>query len=645
MRFDLTPASYRVLERASRLRLQRGIVAISSAKVLWALFEEDECRAAQWLQQAGLTLEHFGAAFGIQILRSPISAPAFPAGSYGISAGQYTPPPPPQQNIDPSRTGNNSPNVGNPFPEPLPPDEAEYEHQDSPEESPQDAWEPTEVPTYSLYSKLQPERKSANQSRLQFYLDDQWINIGLFTQELEDNLETVAHRFVRQDRKQSISVAGGTKQIALGTLTFTLTTEHMLLAVVLDNGDVGRYLRENGFDAAELYQRIDAPQQLTDTPAPDFAEEQLDTGVPDTGVPAKISDQPFYRLLDAAANRGREAIRVLEDYVRFILDDAGLTQRLKNFRHQFQNVLQPFPMESRLEARNTEYDVGTHLSAEGEYERPTADDLLFANFSRLQESLRSLEEFSKMFDPQTARQFEQLRYVCYTLHKETANGRRLTVEVPNLPSAVSRLPSAILYALVDVRPDESTFEQFITDIIAGGVDVIQLRDKQADDRTILARSRILKNCIATSERDVLFIMNDRPDLAVLAGADGVHVGQEELPAAQVRKIVGGMLMGVSTHSIEHAHQAVQDGADYIGAGPVFESATKEFSQLAGLVYLREVAAAVTIPVFAIGGITEDRLDEVLHTGVCRVAVGSALLNSGNPQETAERWKKRLEPSS
>ena len=203
------------------------------------------------------------------------------------------------------------------------------------------------------------------------------------------------------------------------------------------------------------------------------------------------------------------------------------------------------------------------------------------------------------------------------------------------------LNNARLYALVDARPDEETFEKFITAIIEGGVNIIQLRDKQADDRTLLARSRILKDCIAASRRNVLFIMNDRPDLAVLAGADGVHVGQEELPATLVRQIVGTLLVGVSTHSIDQARQAVLDGADYIGAGPVFESPTKDFSQFAGLDYLREVAAEIEIPAFAIGGITEERLDEVLHSGICRVAVSSVFLMSENPRETAENFKAAI----
>ena len=181
MRFDLTQASHRVLERASRLRLQRGIAAISAAKILWALFEEDECRAAQWLGEAELTLEQFLTAFGIQILQSPISAPAFPTGSYGISSGQYSSPSPLPDGIEAAPTRNNSPPVGNPYFDQPPPDESEHEQQDEPKEPIQDDWQLSEPPKYSIYSNRQQERKA---SGLQFYLDDQRINTWLFTPEL-----------------------------------------------------------------------------------------------------------------------------------------------------------------------------------------------------------------------------------------------------------------------------------------------------------------------------------------------------------------------------------------------------------------------------------------------------------------------------
>ncbi|MGC4007112.1 MAG: thiamine phosphate synthase [Pirellulales bacterium] len=125
-------------------------------------------------------------------------------------------------------------------------------------------------------------------------------------------------------------------------------------------------------------------------------------------------------------------------------------------------------------------------------------------------------------------------------------------------------------------------------------------------------------------------MNDRPDLAVLCGADGVHVGQEELPVHDVRRIVGpDMLVGVSTHSIEQARKAVLDGADYLGVGPTFPSTTKSFDAFPGLDLVRAVASEITLPAFAIGGITVENVLEVRKAGLHRIAVGGAVWNTGH----------------
>ena len=143
-------------------------------------------------------------------------------------------------------------------------------------------------------------------------------------------------------------------------------------------------------------------------------------------------------------------------------------------------------------------------------------------------------------------------------------------------------------------------------------------------------------------RRPLMIINDRPDLAVLSSADGVHVGQEELSVADVRAIVGPKrLIGVSTHSIEQARQAVLDGADYIGCGPTFPTPTKKFSRYPGLEFLSEVSAEISLPGFAIGGINRQRLSEVLDTGVRRIAVSSALDHAENPFDEAEQLLQRL----
>ncbi|MCH8891452.1 MAG: thiamine phosphate synthase, partial [Myxococcales bacterium] len=132
-------------------------------------------------------------------------------------------------------------------------------------------------------------------------------------------------------------------------------------------------------------------------------------------------------------------------------------------------------------------------------------------------------------------------------------------------------------------------EQSVKEAMRYGVDLLQIREQTLPDAELLRWARTLREW--TREAGVLLVMNDRPDLAVLSQADGVHVGQEELSVSEARRIVGPrMLIGVSTHNIEQARQAVLDGADYLGVGPVFSSQTKSFDSFAGLEYVRQVAA-------------------------------------------------------
>ena len=140
---------------------------------------------------------------------------------------------------------------------------------------------------------------------------------------------------------------------------------------------------------------------------------------------------------------------------------------------------------------------------------------------------------------------------------------------------------------------------------------------------------------ATLGSSTLLLINDRPDLAVLCGADGVHVGQEDLPIDAVRRIVGpDRLIGVSTHSFEQARQAVREGADLIGIGPLFPSRTKGFSRFLEIDVLRQVAEEIGIPVFAIGGMDAARLPEVMAMGIRRAAVGSAITARRDPGPAA-----------
>ena len=170
--------------------------------------------------------------------------------------------------------------------------------------------------------------------------------------------------------------------------------------------------------------------------------------------------------------------------------------------------------------------------------------------------------------------------------------------------------------------------------------MLQLRDKTLSDRALLKRARVLREI--TREHGVLFIMNDRADLAALAQADGVHLGQDDVAVKDARGVVGARaLVGVSTHNLDQARQAVLEGANYLGCGPTFPSVTKEFTQFPGVEFLREVHREIRLPAFAIGGINSAHIDRVLAAGFARVAVSNSVVNAADPAEATRALKSRL----
>lgn len=437
----------------------------------------------------------------------------------------------------------------------------------------------------------------------------------------------------------------------------SLSTEHVLLGLVAADHEVGCWLREQGLRADAILEEInhrydcmpDVPYDGPPIDLPDYPISKCEV-IPDSPSPIenrttteRSSDCPtsprepsradqtsVLRVIDAAANRAREGLRVVEDFVRFVLDDRHLTGQLKSLRHQLVAVLERFPMADRLAARETQADVGTHVTVPSERQRADMSQVVNANMARLQEALRSLEEFGKLSDAEAAGSFEQLRYRSYTLQR--------AIEITC--ASLRRLEHARLYVLIDGGPSLAAFATMAESIARAGADVIQLRDKRLDDRELLARARKLREI--TVATGVLFIVNDRPDLAVLCRADGVHIGQEELSVKDARTIVGPkVLVGVSTHSIEQARQAVLDGADYLGAGPTFPSGTKQFSEYPGLNYLREVASEIRLPTFAIGGIRRENLPHVLETGITRVAVSGAVAGASDPAAAVRSMRAAL----
>ncbi len=336
------------------------------------------------------------------------------------------------------------------------------------------------------------------------------------------------------------------------------------------------------------------------------------------------------RMFDAAANRASEGLRVAEDYLRFGLDDAHLTSLAKQLRHDLTTALSVVPEGERHRARNTLGDLGTAISTPTEQTRSSLQQLATANFKRAQQALRTLEETAKTFDPALSARLEQIRYRTYTLEKAAL----ITI------SSLARLKDARLYVLVDGGSDAQQFAARIARLLAAGVHLIQLRDKRLTDRHLLERARLLRRL--TKATPTLMIVNDRPDIAALSGADGVHLGQDELTVQDARAIVGpDALVGVSTHDMPQARQAVLQGADYLGVGPIFPSGTKTFAEFPGLEFARAVSAEICLPAFAIGGIHLGNLPELLATGIRRVAVSGAINGAADEQCAAEQLLRAL----
>jgi thiamine-phosphate pyrophosphorylase len=336
------------------------------------------------------------------------------------------------------------------------------------------------------------------------------------------------------------------------------------------------------------------------------------------------------RILDAAANRAGEGLRIIEDYLRFALDDRHLTSTCKQVRHDLGELLAMLPAAELHAARDTRADVGTAIVTTAESLRPDAAAVVAASFKRVEQSLRCLEEYGKILDSQIGVRFEQLRYRVYTLERAADLTR----------ASAKQLAGARLYVLIDGRSSTDEFISLVQTLVEAGVDALQLRDKRLTDRELAQRARRLRE--VTRGGKTLAIINDRPDIARIADADGVHLGQEELSVKDARSIVGPRgLVGVSTHSIEQARAAVLDGANYIGVGPTFPSTTKEFASFPGLELLRAVAAEIRLPAFAIGGITPGNVGEVLAAGISRVAVSAAIVDTRDPAAAARQLMHRL----
>lgn len=353
-----------------------------------------------------------------------------------------------------------------------------------------------------------------------------------------------------------------------------------------------------------------------------------------------MSNQPL-RIIDANLNRSSEGLRVLEDIARFLLNDVELHQRLRTLRHDLAQKTKSLGVRL-LSQRDSEHDVGQPLSsAERELAVETTSlrgllDLVTANAKRVEESLRVVEELAKLPDLSSmldSARFGRARFALYTLERDL---------ISRISRRNKRERMVGLYVILDRQFLMARNELDVAgQIIEGGARIIQLRDKQSKKKELLPVAQKLRELC--SQADVLFIMNDYLDLAMAVDADGLHIGQEDLPLPVIRKELPiDKIVGCSVTSLSQATKAQVEGTDYIAVGSIFPTATKDGAIVVGVDILKELKRTISTPVVAIGGINQNNIGEVVSAGANAVAVISAVLGEKDVRGAVQKLIAKMD---
>ena len=342
-----------------------------------------------------------------------------------------------------------------------------------------------------------------------------------------------------------------------------------------------------------------------------------------------------YRIIDASMNRVGEGLRLLEDVARLLLGEAGITEQLKVMRHELVRVDNSL-QQKLLESRDSAGDVGIDVEVAGEEKQRDLPIIVVANARRVQEALRTLEELAKL--PEIAssldsEKFKHARFQLYTIEQDLF-GRLLRQD------KAGRVRG--LYVILDTTSLAGrSHVEVAGQVIRGGATVIQLRDKTMPKDELLALARKLVSLCR--ENGVLFIMNDYLDLAIAAGADGLHIGREDLPCAEARKLLPvDMILGCSVTSVERAVATEAEGADYIAVGSMYPTPSKEKAVVVGTEMLSQVRQMTSRPLVAIGGITRENAAEVIAAGADAIAVIRAVVGAESPEEAARQIVSEIE---
>ncbi|MBU1260675.1 MAG: thiamine phosphate synthase [Planctomycetes bacterium] len=340
-------------------------------------------------------------------------------------------------------------------------------------------------------------------------------------------------------------------------------------------------------------------------------------------------NRAVYRIIDANFNRAREGLRIAEEFCRFALENQPLAGRCKEIRHRLTSAVMKLDSQKLISARDTENDIGCGMEVAGQMKRDSLEDCVTAGFARTTEALRTIAEAACAIDSKFGGEFEKLRYDCYILEKD--------ISLQGYPALKFR--KTRLYCIITVQGDIDALK-IARDCAKGGADCLQLRVKNlCDDEFLSLARRFVDLC---EQNDVISIINDRADIAAACDADGVHLGQNDLPAGEVRKIqLRPLITGISTHSISELTKAVEQRPHYVGLGSVFPTSTKQV-EVCGTEYVSKAVKFLeykAVEAVAIGGITPENVEKVLKAGAKRIAVSSCVCQAKNPSDVCKKLKE------
>ena len=325
------------------------------------------------------------------------------------------------------------------------------------------------------------------------------------------------------------------------------------------------------------------------------------------------------QIIDANLDRAREGLRVLEDWARFGLGRVDIVKRLKDFRQ----ILGSHHLNSYKNARNFTNDKCNGLSHPEQFKRVYAENIISSNSGRIQEALRVIEEFTRNNNNELSKTASLIRYELYSLEIELINAK-CNLHLKKI------LKENNLYLITNENTD---LIKDIENLLIAGVKIIQYRFKDTNDSTNLKNSKIIKRLCKSN--GAIFIVNDRADIASACDADGVHLGQNDLDILSARKILGfSKIIGMSANNEKDIKNAIDQGCDYIGIGPVFETNTKKDKIPIGIDKIKTLTKDIKIPWYAIGGIRNENIPTLKSNGINKVAIISEIMNDKNPKNKA-----------